>query len=159
VEILEKEFSGDTGAPSRLSQVDLKLLVVGKGKSPFITSRDYVFAGPMSDVENAYAAADLFIFLPIYEPSANVVVEALAAGLPVITSAQNGASELIQEGINGSVLPDPSDIDAVVESIAFWSSQRFMARPADTDPLRLERNVAETVKVLELAASERRAAS
>lgn len=155
VEILEKELRGGTTPPSRLSRVNIKLLVVGKGKRPYLTSEDYVFAGSMADVENAYAAADLFVFLPIYEPSANVVVEALAAGLPVITSIQNGASELIQEGVNGSVLPDPSDIDAVVDAIGFWSSQRFLARPAETESLRLERNVAETVKVLELAARER----
>lgn len=156
MEILEHEFRGAEKPLSPLSKVDIKLLVVGKGKVPYVTSSDFVFAGAMSDVENAYAAADLFVFLPIYEPSANVVVEALAAGLPVITSVQNGAAELIKEGVNGSVLPDPSKIDAVVDAIAFWSSQRFLARPVDTDALRLERNVAETVKVLELAASERR---
>src|SRR5205823_12547550 len=88
----------------------VKLLVVGKGKTPINRPANVIFAGPMADLENAYAAADLFLFLPIYEPSANVVFEALAAGLPVITSAHNGAAELIEEGVNGSVVDDPSDI-------------------------------------------------
>ncbi|HKS37250.1 MAG TPA: glycosyltransferase family 4 protein, partial [Verrucomicrobiae bacterium] len=59
----------------------LKLLVVGKGRKPANTPPNVIFAGPMADTELAYAAADLFVFLPIYEPAANVVVEALAAGL------------------------------------------------------------------------------
>lgn len=157
VEILESEWRGEGRPPGRAARSNIKLLVVGKGRNPYLTSRDFVFAGAMSGVEDAYAAADLFVFLPIYEPSANVVVEALAAGLPVITSAQNGASELIQHGVNGTVLPDPSDIDAAVEAITFWCSQRFMAHPLDPEPLRLERNVAETIQILEQAARERRA--
>lgn len=157
VDILESEWRGQQPPSGRAARTDIKLLVVGKGRIPPLLSKDFVFTGPMADVENAYAAADLFLFLPIYEPSANVVVEALAAGLPVITSAQNGASELIEEGKNGTVLPDPSRIDAVVEAITFWCSQRFMAHPADPDTLRLDRNVQETVRILERAASERHA--
>jgi glycosyltransferase involved in cell wall biosynthesis len=107
-------------------------------------------------VENAYAAADLFVFLPIYEPSANVVFEALAAGLPVITSAQNGAGELIQENENGTVIENPTDVDAVVEAIGFWWSRRFRAARTCERRLSLERNVAETLAVLELVAKEKR---
>ncbi|MBI1842582.1 MAG: glycosyltransferase family 4 protein [Verrucomicrobia bacterium] len=155
VQSIQSEFqSEEDPAPGR-SRLHVKLLIVGKGRSPYLTSDDYVFAGSMSDVENAYAAADLFVVLPIYDPSANVVAEALAAGLPVITSAQNGASEWIEEGVNGTVLPDPSDIRAVSEAIADWSSRRFTARRTDLDVFRLERNVAETLQVLELAAFER----
>ena len=61
----------------------LKLQVVGKGRRPVSVPEGVFFAGPIRDVENAYAAADLFVSLPIYEPAANVVFEALAAGLPV----------------------------------------------------------------------------
>jgi glycosyltransferase involved in cell wall biosynthesis len=110
----------------------------------------------MRDVENASAAADLFVFLPIYEPAANVVVEARAAGLPVITSAQNGACELIEENRNGAVIEDPADIDAVVKAIGFWWSRRFRASHTTEHELSLERNVAETLAILELAAKEKR---
>jgi UDP-glucose:(heptosyl)LPS alpha-1,3-glucosyltransferase len=53
---------------------------------------------PMPDV---YAAADIFLFPTLYDPFANVTLEAMAAGLPVITTETNGASELIQNGQNG----------------------------------------------------------
>ena len=111
----------------------------------------------MANVEDAYAAADLFVFPPIYEPSANVCFEALAAGLPVVTSACNGAAEIIEPDINGTVVQNPSDIRALIEATRFWKA-RPAARPVTvkTD-LSIERNVRETLAVLELAAAERAA--
>jgi UDP-glucose:(heptosyl)LPS alpha-1,3-glucosyltransferase len=133
----------------------LRLLVVGKGKIPARVPPRVHFAGPIDAVEDAYAAADLFVFLPIYEPSANVVCEALAAGLPVVTTVQNGASELLEETINGTVLRDPADTRHAAQAIGYWWSRRGYAPPIRTETLSLERNVAETMAVLELAASER----
>jgi UDP-glucose:(heptosyl)LPS alpha-1,3-glucosyltransferase len=139
-----------------LADPKLKLLVVGKDRLRPYHGADACFAGAMNQVENAYAAADLFVFLPIYEPSANVCIEALAAGLPVITSATNGASEVICEGINGTVVQDPADISAVSRAIREWQTRA--ARPVTTTfDLSIERNVAETLRVLELAAAEKRA--
>lgn len=134
----------------------LKLLVVGKGRKPANTPPNVIFAGSIADTELAYAAADLFVFLPIYEPAANVVFEALAAGLPVITSAQNGAGEMIEEDENGNVVDDPSDTRSVVEAIAYWWSRRFYLPPVHAADLSLERNVSETLTVLEMAARERK---
>jgi len=156
LEILENEWSGAGKPPRNIAKTPVKLLVVGKGRVPYLTSKDFVFVGAMADVENAYAAADLFLFPPIYEPSANVVFEAMAAGLPVVSSIQNGSSELITEGVNGTVVSDPSDVSGLVDAIRYWFSHRFMLRPVDSEQLRLERNVEETLKVLELAAADRR---
>ena len=149
-EWIGKRFSGSQ--PFALPQRNVKLLVVGQGRPPATVPDDVIFTSPMRDVENAYAAADLFVFLPIYEPSANVVVEARAAGLPVITSAQNGACELIEENESGTVIDDPADVDAVVKAIGFWWSRRFRASHTTEHELSLERNVAETLAILALAA-------
>jgi len=147
---------GDGGVEQAArSAARIRLLVVGKDRPPLRYPKNVIFAGSMDDIENAYAAADLFAFLPIYEPSANVVFEALAAGLPVVTSSLNGASELIRNGVSGTVLADPSNADAVAEAIGYWFARR--ARPdalAGVD-LSLERNVRETISVLELAAREK----
>jgi UDP-glucose:(heptosyl)LPS alpha-1,3-glucosyltransferase len=133
-----------------------RLLVVGKGRPPGgASTADVVFAGPMDDVEHAYAAADLLVCLPIYEPSANVVVEALAAGLPVVTSALNGASELIRAGVNGSVVADPADRGAVYAAVCYWLAG-IAPRPTQTTAdLSLERNARETIALLEMAAQEK----
>ena len=139
-----------------LSRERVKLLVVGKGRKPWRTPENVIFAGPMSVTENAYAAADLFTFLPIYEPSANVCFEALAAGLPVVTTAQNGAAEVIVEGVNGSVIAQPDDRAAVVAAIRNWHGRGRTSRPVKPIfDLSLERNVMETLAVLELAAREK----
>jgi UDP-glucose:(heptosyl)LPS alpha-1,3-glucosyltransferase len=140
----------------RLKAPRVRLLVVGKGKPPLAVPDGVIFAGPMSDVENAYAAADLLVFLPIYEPSSNVVAEALASDLPVVTSSLNGASEIITPRKNGTVIADPRDTDAVVEAIRFWILQRGQAEMPPKEELSLERNVEETLAVLELAAREKR---
>ena len=134
----------------------VKLLVVGKGRQPHSAPENVIFSGPMSDTENAYAAADLFTFLPVYEPSANVCFEALSAGLPVVTAAQNGASEVISEGVNGSVIARPDDKTATMKAIRFWQDKQNRRPVITAFDLSLERNVLETLAVLELAARERR---
>ena len=144
-------------ALKKMSDASLKLVVAGKGRPPRNTPSGVRFVGPMADLENAYAAADLFVFPPIYEPSANVVFEALAAGLPVVTSVCNGAAEVIEEGINGTVVADPSDIGSLVDAIQSWRAcPNVRPVPVKAD-LSLERNVRETLAVLELAVAERAA--
>lgn len=136
---------------------DLRLVVAGKGSPPAAAPSQVLFAGPVRAVEEVYAAADLLVTLPIYEPSANVCLEALAAGRPVITTRQNGAAEWITPGVNGSILPDPRDTRALVEAILFWRRMRGQPVPSDAGAMSLDRNVRETLAVLELAAGERRA--
>lgn len=143
-------------AVEQLANPNLKLVIAGKGR-PFQAPAEVRFVGPMANLENAYAAADLFVFPPIYEPSANVVFEALASGVPVVTSAENGAAEVIEVGINGSVVENPSDINAIAAAIEYWRN-RPDARPISVKAdLSLERNVKETLTVLELAAAEKAA--
>jgi UDP-glucose:(heptosyl)LPS alpha-1,3-glucosyltransferase len=73
------------------------------------------FAGYCPDMRNAYFAADLLVHPTFYDPCSNVVLEALACGLPVITTRNNGASELLrpvgERGVcaEGLVLDDPHD--------------------------------------------------
>ncbi|MDD5462081.1 MAG: glycosyltransferase family 4 protein [Methylococcales bacterium] len=61
------------------------------------------FLGPQKDVIPCYAAADVFILPTLYDPFPNVVLEALACGLPVITSTKSGAAEVITDYVNGFV--------------------------------------------------------
>jgi UDP-glucose:(heptosyl)LPS alpha-1,3-glucosyltransferase len=78
------------------------------------------FAGYCADMRDAYFAADLLVHPTFYDPCSNVVLEALACGLPVITTRYNGASELMRpsgdpraaaDGVcaEGLVLADPHD--------------------------------------------------
>lgn len=61
------------------------------------------FLGGRDDLPALYGAADAFVLPTLYDPMPNAAVEALACGLPVITSLQCGAREMITEGKNGYV--------------------------------------------------------
>jgi UDP-glucose:(heptosyl)LPS alpha-1,3-glucosyltransferase len=67
------------------------------------------FIGYCADMRNCYFAADLFVHPTFYDPCSNVVLEALACGLPVITSRYNGVSELLHPPREGFVIDDPHD--------------------------------------------------
>jgi UDP-glucose:(heptosyl)LPS alpha-1,3-glucosyltransferase len=67
------------------------------------------FAGFCADMRNAYFAADFLVHPTFYDPCSNVVLEALACGLPAITSRYNGASELLHPPREGYVIDDPHD--------------------------------------------------
>jgi len=75
------------------------------------------FLGPVTDVEKYYLAADLFLFPTIYEPFSNACLEAMAAGLPIVTSRINGVSEIVVEGTNGYVIEDPLNTDEIKDRI------------------------------------------
>ncbi|HXG01795.1 MAG TPA: glycosyltransferase family 4 protein [Candidatus Binatia bacterium] len=67
------------------------------------------FLGPVDDPRPLYAAADLFVLPTLYDPSSNATLEAMAMGLPVITTATNGSAELLEPGRSGWVLERPDD--------------------------------------------------
>jgi UDP-glucose:(heptosyl)LPS alpha-1,3-glucosyltransferase len=69
---------------------------------------------PSVAMPHIYAAADVFLLPTLYDPFANVTLEALAAGLSVITSAQNGASEIMENEKNGFVLARADDEKRIV---------------------------------------------
>lgn len=61
------------------------------------------FVGAVSDVRPYYAAADAFALATLYDPQPNAALEAMACGLPVVTTPRCGVAELIEEGVSGYV--------------------------------------------------------
>lgn len=98
-----------------------RLIVIGRGRENKFKSIAHksgvldriMFLGPKSNIEKYYAAADIFVLPTIYDPFSNASLEAMAAGLPIITTANNGASELIGQGREGFITGDmlsPSEL-------------------------------------------------
>ena len=109
------------------------LLVAGRGNAQaYREGGERVrFLGAVREMAACYAAADAFILPTFYDPFSNACLEALAAGLPVITTTANGFSEILQPGINGEVLEDPADRAAAARAITAWSdpARREAVRP------------------------------
>lgn len=115
------------------------LIVVGKDKrlGKFLQQmkslkvEDRVrFVGVQSDVKPFYGAADALVLPTLYDPFPNVVLEAMASGLPVITSTQCGAAELIEHGGNGYVC-DALDRPALIESMRALMNAGIQRRLSD----------------------------
>ncbi len=68
------------------------------------------FAGGQQDVKPWYGMADCFVLPTLYDPFPNAALEAMACGLPLVTSAQCGAAELIESGVEGYVCRDALDV-------------------------------------------------
>ncbi|HUR39381.1 MAG TPA: glycosyltransferase family 4 protein [Planctomycetota bacterium] len=90
-----------------------KLVVAGEGRA---TSHPRVLMlGRRTDVAHLYAAADAFIFPTLYDPFPNVVLEAMASGIPAIVSRVAGVSEVIAD--DSIVVEDPMNIDELAAAV------------------------------------------
>jgi UDP-glucose:(heptosyl)LPS alpha-1,3-glucosyltransferase len=67
------------------------------------------FVGPQADVRPFYHRADFLILPTRHDPCSLVVLEALACGLPVISTRFNGACEIMENGVHGWVLDSADD--------------------------------------------------
>lgn len=86
------------------------------------------FVSP-ANIQNWYAAADIFVCTSIWqEPLARVHYEAMAAGLPIITTARGGNPEVMEEGKNGFIVHDPENPEHFAEKINQLLSNRSLLK-------------------------------
>ncbi|MFN5541658.1 MAG: glycosyltransferase family 4 protein [Betaproteobacteria bacterium] len=132
----------DQSGHSRLTRESVRGIVVGHDKhmTRFQSFADQLglsdrvsFVGGVKDVRPFYAAADIFVLPTLYDPLPNACLEAMACGLPVITSTGSGAAELIANGVDGFVvdaLDTPAIADAIEASLASAMSDNLMGKNA-----------------------------
>lgn len=112
-------------ATAQIDDGRLRALIVGSDHpAPFLPllnrlglQRQVLFCPPRGDVEAYYAAADAYVGPSLDDAFAQPPAEAMACGLPVITSRTNGASEIITDQRDGFVLEDPTDSAALAHMI------------------------------------------
>lgn len=110
---------------ARLTNQNYELSVVGKEKNlnHFITLAKKLgignkvhFFGPRKDVLSFYQACDCLAIPSIYDPCANVTIEALAMGLYIVSSEFNGACEILKPEC-GTVIKILNDSDSVAKAL------------------------------------------
>jgi UDP-glucose:(heptosyl)LPS alpha-1,3-glucosyltransferase len=131
----------------------VRLLVAGRGNRRRYKSTRAQFFGEVTDLSLFYAAADIFILPTMYDPFSNACLEALASGLPVITTRANGFSEIIDQNVHGSVVDLSNDIAGLRGALESWSddARRLTARSTIIErasQFDISRNVAQTLQIL-----------
>jgi UDP-glucose:(heptosyl)LPS alpha-1,3-glucosyltransferase len=89
---------------------------------------EVIFAGSTNEPEKYYGASDLLVHPTFYDACSLTVLEALASGLPVITTYSNGASGIMTQGQEGFVISDPRDDQSLAEKISFFLNREKVER-------------------------------
>jgi len=110
------------------------------------------FLGPVTGMEAYYAASDIYVHPTFYDSCSLTVLEALASGLPSITSQFNGAADAIVSQEGGSVISDPGDAAELARAIAPFADEKQRSRARTVARSWMEqyppgRNIEETLAV------------
>ncbi len=89
---------------------------------------DLLFIGAQGNMEQIYAAGDIFVFPTLYDPFANVCLEAMASGLAVITTRINGISELMTGPLASLVIEEACDVKRIADLMFQLSDPLFRAQ-------------------------------
>jgi len=108
-------------AVNQMARRDVDLTLVGQiqGDGKAFRSFRHVFRHiphvPRVELRKIYHQADVFVFPTLMEGMPLVILEAMASGLPVITT-ERGPSDIVRDGVEGFIVP-PRDVDSIVEKI------------------------------------------
>ena len=119
------------------------LIVVGAGKKLKYSElaekirlpsmgRRIVFLGAISQIQNVLSIADVAVLPTFYDPSSRFILEALAAGKPVITTRFNGATDLFVNERHGKVIDTPGDVKALAEALNYYTEKGNIERASKT---------------------------
>ncbi len=119
-------------AQSRSHDRPTFLIVAGSGKSHkyrllarrLNVHERIVFLGPVRHVQNALSISDVAVLPTFYDPSSRFILEALAAGKPVITTRYNGAADMFVDNLHGRVIDSPLNVEALAQAVTFFSNER-----------------------------------
>lgn len=155
-------------AASRLcqSRKDIVFLIVGEGSleeslreqtKNLRISNNVKFLGFRSDVPQLLAASDVFV-LPSYSEGMPIsIIEAMAAGLPIVATNVGGIPEVVENGANG-YLVEPGEPEALANKISTIVANRDVARCFGTNSrdrarskFRLKRMISEYERLYERA--------
>ncbi len=137
------------------------VVIVGRPPSPALTRlvrklqlSDIIrFPGQTKEPEIYYRACDVFVLPTFYDACSLVVFEAMAAGLPAITTVHNGASGILHHGVDGMILQDPNNIGDLTEAMSIFLDKEVLQSASQAAQLTaarytLKRNHEQMIAVL-----------
>ena len=117
-----------------------------------------LFLGLKSNIEKYYAGSDIFVLPTLYDAFANVCLEAMACGLPVITTDSNGAADLISDNENGYILKTQKadELAAKIKALEPLSERSRIGDNAANEAARftMEKHISEVLKLYERVSSK-----
>jgi len=117
-----------------------------------------LFLGPKRNIEKYYAGSDIFVLPTLYDAFANVCLEAMACGLPVITSDSNGVADLILDKENGYILKTQKadELAAKIKALEPLSERTRIGDNAANEAARftMEKHISEVLKLYESIGSK-----
>jgi len=152
-------------AAAQCEDLPFRVLVVGRDERvPYAATIQRLglqgrvrFANPSADVMQFYAVADAYVGPSLLDDFGLPPAEGMACGLPVVTSASSGVSEMITDGRDGFVLRDPKDAADLARLLRFLYEDSDVRREVGENAARKaqqfswERNVQQTKELLERA--------
>jgi UDP-glucose:(heptosyl)LPS alpha-1,3-glucosyltransferase len=90
-----------------------------------------IFLSQVGDIQNVIAASDAVVLPTYYDPSSRVILEALAAGKPVITTRFNGAMDLFTHSRHGIVIDSPENIATLAQAINYFAQPENARKASD----------------------------
>lgn len=132
---LIKAIAADAGRPAERKAY---LVVVGHGSERryqrlarrFNILDRVVFLGRLRHIRNVLSIIDVAVLPTFYDPSSRFILEALAAGKPVITTAFNGATDLFTHGCHGQIIDSPDDIPALARAVSHFTETANIEKAA-----------------------------
>jgi UDP-glucose:(heptosyl)LPS alpha-1,3-glucosyltransferase len=154
IEAIGKLQNADANTPARV-------VVAGRARSTTYrrlasklgVEEKIVFLGDVKNIQELIAATDVAVLPTFDDPCSRFILEALAAGKPVVTTRFNGAIDLFTDNRHGRAIGDPRDIASLSEAIGYFTNRDNLNRAADaiiSDNLRRNVSVARVAQQLQV---------
>ena len=110
-----------------------------------------IFLGEVRNIQTVLSIADVAVLPTFYDPASRFILEALAAGRPVITTKFNGATDSFTDGRHGRIINEPENVPALAEAVGYFTNEaniRSASEAIIADNLKEEISVARVAEQL-----------
>lgn len=153
-----QKFAVDIALELKNRGCDFEFKLIGDGTEfenvqakvkDYSLSEKIKFLGLQSEVEKLYKEADIYVHTATYEPFGLVLLEAMAAGLPVVTLNGEGNKDIINDGTNGFIIDDQNP-SLFADKIIALSTNKELYQSISTNGQKLAKQFSIELKTKEL---------